>query len=396
MAANMFRRMFGGDPDRSPPNAPAGDTGLTAAYLDADRRFSSLDEDVRTLSAQDPTAPAVRQWPTIRDRFGGATERYLWVSGSQSGTRPPTPQDQAATARELTDLVAVLDRFHSDHERTLAAARGARASSAAQEQAARVAAERATDRLASPASAPYLMLRPVIAATDELAEAVRLLDGAQDVPSRDTASVRVREAAAALGAALDGAPTIGQDAQRAIAAAGTRLQAVRNRAEDLRDTRSALLREFSSACSADLVDNDQIADREAAAAEHALAAADARLREVPDLALEQVSAARDHLETADNAVDAVTARLRLLRDTRANPQAAADRTRFALRDAQLLTVQKKQVHQWGSVLDAQHDRIVRALDELDRVHPDYWKYLQTLADIDRMIDDAVDRMRGRR
>ena len=63
--------------------------------------------------------------------------------------------------------------------------------------------------------------------------------------------------------------------------------------------------------------------------------------------------------------------------------------------AQLLAVQKQQVHRWGSVLDAQHARVERAIADLERVHPDYWQYLQTLADIDRVIADAVDRMRGR-
>ncbi|KXP01989.1 hypothetical protein HWD35_22720 [Tsukamurella tyrosinosolvens] len=398
MAANPFRRLFGGEPAGSPPHQPGGgaNTGLTSAFLDADRRFSSLDEDVRTLSAQNPNATAVQQWPTIRDRFGGATERYLWASGSQSGTRPPTPQDREATARELADLVAVLDRFHSDHQRALTNARGARASSAAQEQAARVAAERATDLLAAPSTAPYLTLRPVVRATDALVEAVRHLDTAPDLVARDAAARAVQEKAAELTAAVEAAPRIGDDAQRSLAAAGTRLQAVRNRASDLADTRSALLREFSAACSTDLVDNDKVAARESAAAEAALSTAALRLREsTPDLALEQVGVARDHLDTADAAVNAVGERLRTLRAAKADPAAVAARTRFALRDAQHLAVQKQQVHRWGTVLDAQHARIERAIADLDRVHPDYWQYLQTLADVDRMIADAVDRMRGR-
>lgn len=397
MAANPFRRLFGGDPAGTPPSPPAGgDTALTSAFLDADRRFSSLDEDVRTLSAQNPNASAVRQWPTIRDRFGGATERYLWASGSQSGTRPPTPQDRDATTRELADLVSVLDRFHTDHQRALTNARGARASSAAQEQAARVAAERATDLLAAPSTAPYLTLRPVVRATDGLVEAVRQLDTAPDLVARDAAARAVQEKAAELTAAVEAAPRIGDDAQRSLAAAGTRLQAVRNRASDLADTRSALLREFSAACSADLVDNDKTAARESAAAEAALATAALRLREgTPDLALEDVGTARDHLDTADAAVNAVGERLRTLRSAKADPAAVAARTRFALRDAQHLAVQKQQVHRWGTVLDAQHARIERAIADLERVHPDYWQYLQTLADIDRVIADAVDRMRGR-
>ncbi|KXP08277.1 hypothetical protein AXK57_17620 [Tsukamurella pulmonis] len=398
MASNPFRRLFGGEPASSPPNTPPGgvDTGLTSAFLDADRRFSALDEDVRTLAAQNPNAAAVQQWPAIRDRFGAATERYLWASGSQGGTRPPTRQDQDAAARELADLAAVFDRFHADHDRVLTNARGARASSAAQEQAARVAAERATDLLAAPSTAPYLTLRPVVRATDALVEAVRLLDTAPDLVARDAAAQAVQERAAEVTAAVEAAPRIGDDAQRSLAAARTRLQAVRNRAADLKDTRSALLREFNAASSADLVDNDQVAERESAAADAALETGARTLREgTPDLALEQVALARDHLDTADAAVNAVGERLRTLRATRADPAAVAERTRFALRDAQHLAVQKQQVPRWGSVLDAQHARIERAFADLDRVHPDYWQYLQTLADVDRVIGDAVDRMRGR-
>lgn len=387
--------MFGGEPDRSPP-IPAADDGLTGAFLDADRRFSALDEDVRTLTAHDPNATAVRQWSTLREKFGSATERYLWASGSQPGSRPPTSIDRDTTIRELADLVTVLDRFDRDHRGTLDAARGARASLVAQEQTARAAADRATDLLADPATAPYLTLRPVIRATDALADAVRRLDTAPDPSGRDAAAREVQDAAQRLTDAIGAAPRIGDDAQRAVASASTRLQAVRNRAEDLRGTRSALLREFNAACSADLVDNDRIAAAEASAAETALTrAADHLRRGIADLALEDVATAREHLDAADAAVDAVTARLRQLRDTRANPAAVADRTRFALRDAQLLAVQKKQEFRWGTVLDAQHERIERAAAELGGVHPDYWRYLQTLGDIDRVLADAVNRMRGR-
>ena len=100
MAGNSFRRMFGGEPQRPPSNPGGADPALTAAYLDADRRFSSIDADVQTLEAQDPTALAVRQWPTVIGRFSAATDHYLWVSGAQPGSRPPGPPDIAACTRE--------------------------------------------------------------------------------------------------------------------------------------------------------------------------------------------------------------------------------------------------------------------------------------------------------
>jgi hypothetical protein len=391
MAGNSLRRIFGGEPPRSPPES-GPDPALTAAYLDVDRRFSSIDADVQALEAADPGALAVRQWPTVLGRFSAATDRYLWVSGTQPGTQRPGPQDVAACTRELTELAEVLDRFHRDHRDALVRAHGAKISTERRVQAARVAAEQATDALADPVNAAHLSLRPVIAATDRLVTAVQQLDGAGGSAAADA----VLEAAAGVQAALAAAPRLGEQARQGLASAQTRLQAVRNRAGEIAGTRSALLREFSGACSADLVDNDKVAAREAESADRALAAAQNRLREgTPDLALEQIATAREHLKIADQAVNAVGDRLRRLREVKADPQSFAGRTRFALRDAQLLAVQKRQVPQWGSVLDAQHQRVERALAELERVHPDYWRFMQVLADVDRTIAGAVDRMRGR-
>lgn len=395
MASNAFRRLFGGEPDPAPPSSPGG-AALSTAFLEVDGRFTALDEDVRTAAELDPNALVVRQWRTVLDRYSAATERYLWASGNRDGTRPPTPPDIVVATDELIGVRDVMDRFHRDHEAALSRARGARLGSAARVQAARVAAERATEHLAAPASAPHLGLRPVIEGTDRLAVAVRTLDGAAGVAAVDAAAAEVSEAAEALETALREAPGLADSASRAIASARTRLQAVRTRADGIDTVRSGLLREFSAACSADLVDNDRIAADEAAAADSALVAAEGALREdQPDQAHERIIAARDHLAAAGDAVDAVTERLRLLREVKADPAAYAGRTRFALRDAQLLAVQKGHIAQWGSVLDVQHERIERATAELDRVHPDYWGFVQTLADVDRTVDSATDRMRGR-
>lgn len=389
-----MRRLFGGN-DEPSPAVPPTLTALTSAFLEVDRRFSELDTAVRDAQEVAGDGDLASAWAPLVDRFGAATERYMWASGSEQGTRPPTAADQDACGRELNEIAAAMDRFRSRNESRIASARGARAVSERKLLAARTAANGVTTRLESPEAAPYLQLTTVGAATDALIAAMGRLDGAPDVPTRDTAADEVDAAAAQVHAALDAAPGLPDAARRAIASATTRLSAVRTRAEGLGPTRSAILREFSSECSADLVDNDRVAADEARAAEAALQDAQRCLAtESPDGALDAVSTARDHLERAGRAVDAVTERLRLLREVRADTNVPADKARFKLRDAQHLAVQKRLVGEWGSVLDAQHDRIERASQALERVHPDYWRYLQELEAVERDIAQVVSRMRG--
>jgi len=104
---------------------------------------------------------------------------------------------------------------------------------------------------------------------------------------------------------------------------------------------------------------------------------------------------RGELSVAEDLVDAVTGRLATLRAIRENPQAKVDEVRFRLRDAQHLAVQRGLTAEWGSVLDAQLDRIDRAVDALTGVHPDYWAYARDLDAVADFIAGVVARMRGR-
>jgi hypothetical protein len=181
-----------------------------------------------------------------------------------------------------------------------------------------------------------------------------------------------------------------------VRSVATRISAVATRAEQLGPARSALLREFSAACSNDLLDNDRVAAAQSAAAETELQGARAEITSGrPESALAHCTRARKNLREADDAVDAVTDRLRLLREVRANPAEIANKVRFRLRDAQQLAMQRGLVDEWGSVLDAQVERIDRACAALDGVHPDFWTYLTDLEAIGSFIAGVVDRMRGR-
>ncbi|MGA9873921.1 MAG: hypothetical protein WBQ44_22635, partial [Rhodococcus sp. (in: high G+C Gram-positive bacteria)] len=114
----------------------------------------------------------------------------------------------------------------------------------------------------------------------------------------------------------------------------------------------------------------------------------------PEEALDYIAQARAHLSEAEKLVDAVTDRLSLLREVKANPIKKEQAARFTLRDAQQLAVNRGMVAEWGSVLDAQLARIDRANAALTGPHPDYWSYLQDLDSIASFITGVIDRMRG--
>ena len=97
-----------------------------------------------------------------------------------------------------------------------------------------------------------------------------------------------------------------------------------------------------------------------------------------DSAAEQVTAARSALSRAEDRHEAVTGRLAELRAVRADPAKFAADTRFVLRDAQRLVVDRGLVREFGPILDAQSVRLQNAQDRLTGVHPDYWLYLTEL------------------
>lgn len=158
---------------------------------------------------------------------------------------------------------------------------------------------------------------------------------------------------------------------------------------------SALLREFSAASSNDLANNGRQAQQAVDTADAELSRARAALNNHdPEQTLELTTSARGHLATAEERADAVTDRLTLLRQVRDQPQERAKTVRFKLRDAQMLAVNNGLVPQWGSVLDAQAERLDRVTGALVGRHPDYWTYVSELDAISAFIAGVVDRMRN--
>ncbi|MEO5833211.1 MAG: hypothetical protein ABIR83_07550, partial [Nakamurella sp.] len=175
----------------------------------------------------------------------------------------------------------------------------------------------------------------------------------------------------------------------------TRIDTVQNRLDRLPPVRSALLREFSEPNSVDLVGNVDRAVTELARGRGQWEAAGAAVREKrPEDALELLATAREHLTIAADSCDALTDRLDRLRAVRADPSGPERDTRFRIRDAQRLVVDRAKVAEWGSVLDAQSRRVDVAKDKLTGAHPNYWAYMSELASVTAFVRNVVERVRG--
>lgn len=390
-----MRRWLSGGPDDDPA-AISAYNAMTSAFLQTDGILADIEDGIAASRDTDPTRRVVDQWAPVRERHAAVTATYLRLNRSE----PDAPYAAAAVyedcTRQFEQVAADMAEFRERFGEKLAGARAARQLAAGAVQQARLAANQAVAALDEPANLPFLHYPSVVAAVDVLATQVRTLESVADTASRSEAASGVVESAAAVHAALRQAPHRDTEAQNAVRSIATRISAVTTRAEQLGPARSALLREFSAACSNDLVDNDRVAAAASASADAELRTARGEIAAGrPEGALTHCALARDHLRAADDAVDAVTDRLRSLRAVRADPAAVADKVRFRLRDAQQLAVQRDLVGEWGSTLDAQVDRLDRARAALDGVHPDYWTYVTDLEAIDRFIGGVVDRMRGR-
>lgn len=365
---------------------------MTAAFLESEQVLAEIDPAVGVVTALDPRSALRGAWTSLREQHAEVTSDYLRLVSPPPEVRVRA-QDYERSTEALRGITASMRRFAEENAGTLRRARATMSAAEAQDREARVAAHRAMTTLEN-ASPAVGRLQSVIRATDDLGRALRDFDSSTGLRDRQTAAAAVIASAQRLEQLLAEAPEFADRAQRVIRSVETRRSAIATRSAQVPDTLSALRREFSADCSTDLQRNGDIVDGRLAHADDAIERARRLLTGDPDQAIEQADAAREDLAVAEQAVDAVLERLRVLREVRADPQGAEQRVRFRLRDAQLFAVNHALVDEWGSVLDAQADRIERARDVLDRVHPDYWGYLSQLRAVDERITDIISRMRG--
>ena len=181
----------------------------------------------------------------------------------------------------------------------------------------------------------------------------------------------------------------------ALRSVATRREAATTKIERIEPALSALRREFSEPCSRDLVDAERMASAAVAAADTALADAE-RLATSGDWddAADAVAHARAELGRAEERAQVAADRLTLLREVKTDPTKEAATTRFVLRDAQRLVVDRGQVARFGPILDAQSVRLEHAQERLTGVHPDYWFYLTEMRGIRDRVKDVVEDVRA--
>lgn len=371
---------------------------MTTAFLTMDSRQRTVETAVEASAELFPERDIRRPWAPVRDACYAAASAYVTLSDVTVVTAPGSESVSIdRTTRQLSDATHALDVFYDTHRAHLD---GAVATLQAVPQVARQAradADAVRERLCGTDQA-YAGYSSVLAGSADVDAATRALDAAcarHDARDIRAATARVLTSVTALRESLAAAPTREREARTALASVRTRIEAVRTRSGGLRGAYSAILREFNMASSQDLTGNEEASRLHIAAAatgltdiERALACGD------PDLALEHTDAVRTHLTAADLAVDAVTDRLRLLREVRRDPAAKLAAVRFRLKDAQHLAVDSGRTAEWGSVLDAQVDRIDRISGGLQGTHPDYWAYITELDTVSEFIAGVVQRMRG--
>lgn len=394
----MFRRFDRRD--------EAADERTLAARAAATQGFLTLDDEQRAaatavLAADElgggrPLGAAWGQVAAVCDR---ATEAYLGATGEfpLDGTGPvqgARTADERAL-REIDGAREAIRRFRATHSRTLDEAAFALTSLPQAVQEARTALVAA--RTAVLGASGVRSRR----AAEQLAEAehtATLLDaGGSGLRERRTLARRTLDLARSAAALATDAPRTAAAVRSALASVTTRRSAAATKIERIEPAMSALRREFSEPCSRDLIGAAGRARDALADADRAVADADRHADAGDwDTAADRVKDARSALGRAEDSHEAVVDRLTELREVRADPARHAADTRFVLRDAQRLVVDRGLVAEFAPVLDAQSVRLENAQARLTGVHPDYWLYLTELRGIRERAKDVVAKARTTR
>lgn len=388
--------------------AQAAQDGAVAAFLDLDNRQSYVNDAIDAAGESGAGGTGLtRAWAPVKQEAFDTSAKYLATAESfsllDSADRPTGVDPAAARAafvevhRKLADAAVAVDKFYRAHAPELEQARSLRAATPKISADARSAALQAEVALTK-AEQDGVAYPSVLAAAGELVEALSALKTADTIGSPleiRHAAAQVHATAESVTSRIEHARSLPGTVPSSLISVKTRIQAVTTRLESVPVHRSALLREFSADCSKDLNGADDRARRALEQAQREWLAADRAHREGKlENAAEHLVTARAQLTSAEHDGDSLGDRLALLRKTKVDPVAAAKATRFKLRDAQLLVVDRGLVPQWGSVLDAQAARIDRAAAELTGTHPDYWAYLQALQAVEAFVRNIVDRVRA--
>ncbi|MGW0363309.1 hypothetical protein [Streptomyces sp. NPDC002990] len=399
------RRWFGGRDESRRADAQAAKDAAAAAFYELDTAQRDLRISVETIAAADGS-PAARQvgagFTALGQRIDQVSHVYIEAVDAHDLDRPELDASVAArAAQQLTrardELVRVkgeLDRFAQGLQPLLDKAETQLARVAPARERAKAALLAASDALdavradgmrADDLAARLAALGPELTKLNQGAG----LHGVQATVQRADRILRDAEAIRVEAVRL---PERAAEIDRRLVSLRTRAQALRNRADRVDPVLSELRRRFRAACWQDL---QQVPDQ----AVRGIAQAEERLREAARAREEQrwadvgtlIEGVRAALDATDEAVSAAQDRLTRLDAVARNPRAEADRTRFAIRDAQRLAMAGRSVPdpRHARPLDEAVARMDRALAGLEARHPDYWAFLQEMAGVRAAVNRVV-------
>jgi hypothetical protein len=388
----LFRRSERRD-DAPDAAALAGRAAASQAFLALDDEQRAAADAVRTADELGGGCPLGQEWAQVARAGDRATEAYLATTAQfpLDGTGPVAGAKQAdeRALREIEAARETIRRFRSTHARTLdEAAHLLRGLPVAVQEArsALVAARTAVQT----ADASGTRSRRAAERLAEAEQAAAGIDAAGGVREKRAAATRTLELARSAATLATEAPRTAAGVRSAFSSVATRRAAGATKADRIPAALSALRREFSEPCSVGLVDAEKKARAALTAVDRAIAQAHERADAGEwDDAADAIAEARAQLGAAEQAHDAVVGRLADLREVRADPGKLAADTRFVLRDAQRLVVDRGLVKRFGPILDAQSVRLQNAQDRLTGVHPDYWLYLSELRGVRTRAQEVV-------
>jgi hypothetical protein len=349
--------------------------------------FAALDHAANTAAAAyigivdahdlDEPGRSPSEYDAARRAFVAVTERMTALVGDLNGFA-------ARLAPQLDSLETALDRLPAK----LTAARDLVA-----------AADRAI------AEADAMGMRPVDAQA-ELAAARAALEvlGSRGLGGLGLAGAleqadevrrlaeKARDAALAL-------PRMAGEVRKSLVAVRTRVDVVAGRVAPVEAAMSQLVRRYSRECWEDLKGAATVIEEAVGRARERIAEADGfAAGQEWKAAQRAVTAARTELTAADRRAGMVTGRLADLDAAAADPDKAAEKARFAVRDAQKMAVTTpggpaprhvRTLDDLVARLEAGHTRLTGA-------HPDYWAYLRELDAIRTAAQDVVTQIRADR
>ncbi|MFD6419736.1 hypothetical protein [Streptomyces sp. NPDC060194] len=410
--AGGTRRWFGGRAENGRAEAQAAKDAAAEAFYELDMAQRDLEISIETITAVD-SSPAARKvaedFAALGRRIDEASGQYIAAVDAYDLDRDDLEASAAARARtDLTKAKDELGRAKSDLDRFRG--RLGPLLDKAETQLARLApaVERARQTLLAASNALDAVRASGLRADDLAArlavlgpELTKLNQGAGQHGVAETIqrADRVLRDAQAVRAEAERLPERAAEIDRRLVSLRTRAQALTTRAGKVEPILSELRRRFSAACWQDLQPVPEQAVQTVRQAEEKLREAQ-RARDDqrwPD-ATALLGTVRALLNSTDEAVSAAGDRLQRLNAVQKDPRREAERTRFAIRDAQRLAMAGRSTPdpRHAGPLDAAVTRLERALASLEGRHPDYWHFLTETEDVRKVVARVVDAIREER